>query len=54
MAVLSARDLTALEELTTKVRSNPADGCKAGCEWVPAGIAVRAEKQSAGSWVPAH
>jgi hypothetical protein len=54
MAVLSARNLPALEELTAKLRASPADGCKAGCEWVPAGIAVRGEKQKDGKWVPAH
>lgn len=54
MAVVSARNLTTLEELTAKVRSSPADGCNTGCEWVPAGIAVRAEKQKDGKWAPAH
>jgi hypothetical protein len=51
MAVLMAPDRATLEALTAKARAND---CQAGCEWVPAGIAVRAEKQSGGAWVPAH
>ena len=54
MAILTARNMTALEQLTEQLRNSPTDGCKAGCEWVPAGIAVRAEKQKGGNWVPAH
>jgi hypothetical protein len=54
MAVLTARNLATLEDLTAKVRAQPAQGCNANCEWVPAGIAVRAEKRKDGIWVPAH
>ncbi len=54
MAILTARNLKSLEQLTARVRQDPAGACQRGCEWVPAGIAVRAERQKDGSWVPAR
>ena len=47
MAVVTARNIDALDALTRQVRTDPANGCKAdrstACVWVPEGIAVRAE-----------
>lgn len=54
MAILSARNLKSLEQRTARVRQDPTGACQQGCEWVPAGIAVRAERLKDGSWVPAR
>jgi hypothetical protein len=47
MAVIAGRKIDALDSLTRRVQTNPADGCKVGqrasCVWIPEGIAVRAE-----------
>lgn len=60
MALLAAADSAALEALTRRVQADPLGGCRIAsreyCEWVPAGVALRAEKPSAGAeqWVPAR
>jgi len=58
MAVAAARDLRALQALTTRVIANPADGCRTGggvaCSWVPAGISVVPEVRHADEWTPAR
>jgi hypothetical protein len=62
MAVAAAKDIAALEALTSRVLANPADGCRssasATCKWIPAGIAVVPEVQKAGAvadqWAPAR
>lgn len=47
MAVVTAKQIDALDAVTRQVQTNPADGCKvdqlAACKWIPDGIAVRAE-----------
>jgi len=47
MAVVTARNIDALDALTRQIQTNPADGCRvdrrASCVWIPDGIAVRAE-----------
>ena len=59
MAVLAARDLADLAALTTAVLAQPA-ACVSGkrryCEWIPAGVAVRPERQKDGTteWVSAR
>ena len=53
MAVLTAKAPATLDELTVRLQSSAAAGCQRGCEWVPAGIAVRPEMQKSGAWVPA-
>jgi hypothetical protein len=49
MAVVSARQLDALDSLTRLVQANPAVGCtvtpNAACSWIPEGIAVRPEER---------
>ncbi len=52
MAVLTAKTLANLDELTVRLQSSPSNGCQRGCEWVPAGIAVRPEMPKSGGWVP--
>ena len=53
MAVLTAKTPDQLDSLTaTTLQRSPSTGCQTGCDWVPAGIAVRPENQKAGSWVP--
>lgn len=60
MALLAAADVSALETLTRRVQANPEAGCRTSgreyCQWVPAGVALRAEKPGSGSeaWVPAR
>ena len=62
MAVLAARDEMAMDEVTRQVQADPAGGCRAHkssvCQWIPAGIAVRAEKLKEAElpavWVPAR
>jgi hypothetical protein len=53
-AILAAKELNELDRLTELVEVDPATNCRAPsdieyCEWVPEGIAVRAEKPD-----PAH
>jgi hypothetical protein len=47
MAVVAARKIDALDAITRQIQTNPAGGCnidrRASCEWIPDGIAVRAE-----------
>ena len=55
MAVLAAGRREDLEELTRRVQAAPEEACrregKAYCEWIPAGVAVRAERQrQGGEW----
>jgi len=54
MAILTSKNLPELDALTVRLRATPATACEKGCEWVPAGIAVRAETQRNGSWIPAR
>lgn len=54
MAVLTAKAPATLDELTVRLQSSPSSGCQRGCEWVPAGIAVRPEMQKSGAWLPAR
>ncbi len=54
MAVITARDRLELDARTVRLQASPSTGCQGGCEWVPAGIAVRPEMQKAGEWVPAR
>ena len=58
MAILVSRDLAALNQATLELQTSPASGCRtsrqSACEWVPAGIAVRAEMQKSGEWAPAR
>lgn len=60
MAILGAREPAELRSLTLEVQADPARGCRSRpgrfCQWIPAGIAVRAElrRQSSGDWVPAR
>ena len=54
MAVLTAKTPASLDELTVRLQSSPSTGCQRGCQWVPAGIAVRPEMQKSGAWVPAR
>ena len=58
MAILVARDLRLLNEATLRLQNSPVDACgktrRVACEWVPVGIAVRAEIQKSGAWLPAR
>jgi hypothetical protein len=46
MAVIGAPDLSTLNAVTREVQAGPADGCRTPvCQWIPAAIAVRPEKQ---------
>jgi len=58
MAIVAARDLALLNRMTLQLQTSPTDACRktrqVACEWVPAGIAVRAEVQKSGQWVPAR
>lgn len=58
MAVLAAVDSPRLAALTQRVQAAPATECKISrneyCEWIPAGIAVRAEKPRGADWVPVN
>jgi hypothetical protein len=50
MAIAAAASIEDLEELTQRIRDNPAsceNGGKTYCSWVPAGIAVRPETRQA-------
>jgi hypothetical protein len=51
MAFLPARDKSSLDALTRRVQNE--DQCMPPqCAWVPAGVAVVAEQQRNGEWVP--
>lgn len=52
MAILAARHPAELDALTFRLQSSPASDCGKGCQWVPVGIAVRAEQQKNGQWAP--
>jgi hypothetical protein len=59
-AILSATELDDLDRLTKEVENDPATNCRSQdasyCEWVPEGIAVRAEKKDPAhrkNWIPA-
>lgn len=59
-AILAAAELNELDRLTTLVEADPATNCRVQdssyCEWVPEGIAVRAEKLDPAhrrNWIPA-
>jgi hypothetical protein len=59
-AILAAGKPDELDRLTELVQSDPAANCKIDadtyCEWVPQGIAVRAEepdRAQRGKWIPA-
>lgn len=59
-ALLAAPSLERLNELTLQVQQNPTTACQENqqgyCEWVPVGIAVRAEKPDPAkrkNWIPA-
>jgi hypothetical protein len=56
MAVLAAADSVRLAALTQRVQAAPATECRVSrneyCEWIPAGVAVRAERQRGAAWVP--
>lgn len=58
MAVLAAADSTRLAALTQRVQAAPAIACRASrneyCEWIPAGVAVRAERSAGAGWVPVN
>lgn len=58
MAVLAARDSRRLAELTERVQAAPATNCARSrneyCEWIPAGVAVRAERPDGANWKPAN
>ncbi len=58
MAILAAHDLRVLDEATIRLQNSPTAACgktrRVACEWVPAGIAVRAEIQKSGAWLPAR
>jgi len=52
-ALLSARDLKALDQLMTVVRANPDNACNAPtCTWMPPRIAARPEKPGPNGFVP--
>jgi hypothetical protein len=48
MAVLAATDRQRLQALTQRVQAAPEAECRGNrneyCEWIPAGVAVRAER----------
>jgi hypothetical protein len=59
-AILGAAELDELDRLTELVETDPAANCRpqpnAYCEWIPEGIAVRAEKPDPAhrrNWIPA-
>ncbi len=59
-AILAAAALNDIDRITELVQSDPAANCKTQadiyCEWVPQGIAVRAEEPDPahrGKWIPA-
>jgi hypothetical protein len=60
-AILGAAELDELDRLTELVEADPAANCRpqpnnAYCEWIPEGIAVRAEKPDPAhrrNWIPA-
>jgi hypothetical protein len=57
MAVLAALNVPALESLTRAIDANSEQGCvstgDAFCAWVPAGVAVVAERMTTtGTWEP--
>ncbi|MBI2688719.1 MAG: hypothetical protein HYX27_20650 [Acidobacteria bacterium] len=58
MAVLAAADSQRLAALTQRVQASPATACVNNrneyCEWVPAGVAMRAEKPNGTGWAPAN
>ena len=58
MAVLAAVDSPRLAALTRRVQAAPSTECRVSrneyCEWIPAGVAVRAEKPRGADWVPAN
>jgi hypothetical protein len=58
MAVLAATNSPRLAALTARVQAAPAAECRVSrneyCEWIPAGVAVRAEKPRGADWVPAN
>lgn len=56
MAVLAADGPERLQSLTQRVQDSPVAGCHGGrrdhCEWIPAGVAVVAEKPGSAGWAP--
>lgn len=60
MALLAAANATELDALTHRVEANPETSCdsrpRAHCQWIPAGVALRAEKPGPqpGTWIPAR
>jgi hypothetical protein len=56
MAVLAAPDSPRLAALTQRVQASPDIGCRNSrneyCEWIPAGVAVRAERAKGDGWAP--
>lgn len=58
MAVLAAADSARLAALTQRVQAEPATACGVSrneyCEWIPAGVAVRAERPRGADWVPVN
>lgn len=58
MAVLAAADSARLAALTQSVQAAPATACRVSrneyCEWIPAGVAVRAERPRGADWVPVN
>jgi hypothetical protein len=55
MAIVAAKDRSALEQVTKTLQANP-DSCRrlsvSICFWVPQGIAVRPEKKDGRHWIP--
>lgn len=58
MAVLAARDEARLQALTSAVQGDPQGACRSNrneyCEWIPAGVAMKAERPEGAAWVPAR
>ncbi|MFN0103182.1 MAG: hypothetical protein ACKV2U_13965 [Bryobacteraceae bacterium] len=55
MAVLAAANPPRLAALTQRVQAAPETACRNNrneyCEWIPAGVAVRAERSAGAGWV---
>lgn len=60
MALLAAANPIELDALTRRVEANPETSCdsrpRAHCQWIPAGVALRAEKPGPqpNTWIPAR
>ncbi len=51
MAILAAATIADLTRLTMAIQADPTQ-CRDFCQWVPPRVALRAEKQLNGNWIP--